>query len=108
MTRQTAYTSKRKADSENELSLIEFVDLVFEELGDKWKFKRARTIDYSADLCSVYWRETIIPCVTELNEMAKNDSTIFEFFVVFYVFLLMFLLLFLKTLVKSLFLYRLK
>ena len=83
MTRQTAYTSKRKADSENELSLIEFVDLVFEELGDKWKFKRARTIDYSAVLCSVYWRETIIPCVTELNEMAKNDSTIFEFFVVF-------------------------
>ena len=83
MTRQTAYTSKRKADSENELSLVEFVDLIFEELGDKWKFKRARTIDYSSVMCSVYWRETIIPCVTELNEMAQTDSTIFEFLVAF-------------------------
>lgn len=83
MTRQTAYTSKRKADSENELSLVEFVNLIFEELGDKWKFKHARTIDYSFVMCSIYWKETIIPCVTELNEMAQTDSTLFEFFVVF-------------------------
>ena len=82
MTRLTD-TSKRKADSENELSLVEFVDLIFEELGDKWKFKRARTIDYSSVLCSIYWQETIIPCVTELYDMAQSDSTLFEFFVAF-------------------------
>ena len=82
MTRLTD-TSKRKVDSEDGLSLVEFVDLIFNELANKWKFKRARTIDYSSVLCSVYWQEKIIPCVTELNDMAQTDSTLFEFLVAF-------------------------
>ena len=76
-------TFERETVSNDMLTLVEFVDLVFEELDDKWKYKRAHTIDYTAVLCSVYWQETIIPCVIKLYEMAQDNSTVFEFFMVF-------------------------